>query len=161
TTWVVRIASSMAVCCRTDTHTYTHTHRETERVLVDEHPQIPPLAHPRSPDPRPWSAPAQPTTRSLARRPSVRQAGGHSSPVSSRGLSGRCPVTQVFAWFATAWERFFDVAGDPLHEVGALIMGRRSFDMIYSEQGWVFPVGTAPDWPVVVLRPQPRAVEQK
>jgi len=40
-------------------------------------------------------------------------------------------------------------------------MGRRSFDMIYSEQGWVFPVGTAPDRPVVVLQPQPRAVEQK
>lgn len=70
-------------------------------------------------------------------------------------------VSAVFAWFASAWDRFYEVAGDPVNEAGAVIMGRRSFDMIYSENGWVFPDGTAPDWPVIVLQSQPRAPEKK
>jgi dihydrofolate reductase len=51
--------------------------------------------------------------------------------------------------------------GDPLGDFGAVIMGRRSFAQIYGEQGWVFPDGTAPDWPVLVLQSQARAPEQK
>lgn len=65
-------------------------------------------------------------------------------------------VSQVFAWFAHAWENFHEVVGNTLEETGAVIMGRRSFDQIFSEQGWVFPDGTAPDWPVVVLQSQAR-----
>ncbi len=65
-------------------------------------------------------------------------------------------VTEVFAWFASAWDRFYEVAGDPVNDSGAVIMGHRSFDMIDSDQGWVFPDGTAPDWPVIVLQSQAR-----
>jgi dihydrofolate reductase len=57
-------------------------------------------------------------------------------------------VTEVFAWMGSAMEHFHEVAGDALTAGGAVIMGRRSFDQIYSEQGWVFPDGTAPDWPM-------------
>lgn len=70
-------------------------------------------------------------------------------------------VSQVFSWFANAWETFHEVAGDALNENGAVIMGRRSFDQIYNENGWVFPDGTSPDWPVIVLQSQARASEQK
>lgn len=70
-------------------------------------------------------------------------------------------VSEVFAWFSSAWERLYEVAGDALNDNGAVIMGRRSFDMIYSEQGWVFPDGTAPGWPVFVLQSRERASEQK
>ena len=70
-------------------------------------------------------------------------------------------VTEVFAWFAQAWDRFYEVAGDPLNDGGAVIMGHRSFDQIYSENCWVFQDGTAPDWPVFVLQSQPRAPEKK
>src|SRR2546423_12492854 len=70
-------------------------------------------------------------------------------------------VSQVFAWFGSAWEHFSEVVGDALNENGAVIMGRRSFDMIYSENGWVFPDGTAPDWPVIVLQSQGRESVKK
>ncbi len=51
--------------------------------------------------------------------------------------------------------------GDALSENGAVIMGRRGFEQIYSEQGWVFPDGTAPDWPVLVLQSQAREAVKK
>jgi dihydrofolate reductase len=70
-------------------------------------------------------------------------------------------VSQVFAWFGSGWEHFNEVVGDALNENGAVIMGRRSFDMIDSEDGWVFPDGTAPDWPVIVLQSQPREAVKK
>ena len=70
-------------------------------------------------------------------------------------------VSEVFAWFSSAWDRFHEVAGDPLNENSAVIMGHRSFDMIYSEQGWVFPDGTPPDWPVIVLQSQAREPVKK
>jgi dihydrofolate reductase len=70
-------------------------------------------------------------------------------------------ISEVFAWFADAWERFYEVTGDPLHDVGAVIMGHRSFDLIDSEQGWVFPNGAAPDWPVIVLQSQVRVPVKK
>jgi len=40
-------------------------------------------------------------------------------------------------------------------------MGHRSFDQIDGENGWVFPDGTAPDWPVIVLQSQARASVKK
>jgi dihydrofolate reductase len=70
-------------------------------------------------------------------------------------------VTEVFAWMGSAMDKFHEVVGDALNEVGAVIMGHRSFDQIYNENGWVFPDGTAPDWPVFVLQSQPRASEKK
>ena len=70
-------------------------------------------------------------------------------------------VSEVFAWMGSAMEQFHEIAGDALNENGAVIMGHRSFDMIDSENGWVFPDGTAPDWPVIVLQSQPRAAVKK
>ncbi|HEX6556013.1 MAG TPA: dihydrofolate reductase family protein [Ktedonobacteraceae bacterium] len=70
-------------------------------------------------------------------------------------------VTEVFAWMGRAMERFHEVAGEEMNEAGAVIMGRRSFNQIDSEQGWVFPDGTAPDWPVIVLQSQARAPVKK
>ena len=70
-------------------------------------------------------------------------------------------ISEVFAWFASAWDRFYEVAGDPLNESGAVIMGHRSFDMIDGDQGWVFPDGTAPEWPVIVLQSQAREPVKK
>jgi dihydrofolate reductase len=70
-------------------------------------------------------------------------------------------VSEVFAWMGRAMEQFHEVVGDALNEGGAVIMGRRSFEQIYSEQGWVFPDGTAPDWPVLVLQSQAREPVKK
>ena len=67
----------------------------------------------------------------------------------------------VFAWFSSAWERFYEIAGDPIHDHGVVIMGHKGFDQIDNEQGWIFPDGTAPDWPVIVLQSQPRAAVKK
>jgi dihydrofolate reductase len=69
--------------------------------------------------------------------------------------------SEVFAWMGRAMEQFHEVVGDALNENGAVIMGRRSFDQIYGEQGWVFPDGTAPDWPVIVLQSQARQPVKK
>ena len=70
-------------------------------------------------------------------------------------------VSQVFAWMGSAMERFHEIAGDALNENAVVIMGHRSFDMIDNENGWVFPDGTAPDWPVIVLQSQPREAVKK
>jgi dihydrofolate reductase len=67
----------------------------------------------------------------------------------------------VFAWMGSAMEQFHEVVGDALNENGAVIMGRRSFDQIDNENGWVFPDGTAPDWPVIVLQSHARASVKK
>lgn len=67
----------------------------------------------------------------------------------------------VFAWMGDAMEHFHEVVGDALNDCGAVVMGHRSFDQIDSAQGWVFPDGTAPDWPVIVLQSQPRAPVKK
>jgi dihydrofolate reductase len=66
-------------------------------------------------------------------------------------------VSEVFAWMGSAMEHFFEVAGEQLNETGAVIMGHRSFDQIYSEQGWVMPDGTPIPGPVIVLQSQARA----
>lgn len=60
-----------------------------------------------------------------------------------------------------AMEHFHEVVGEGLNEAGAVVMGRRSFNQIYSEQGWVMPDGTPLPWPVVVLQSQPRAPEKQ
>ena len=70
-------------------------------------------------------------------------------------------VSEVFAWMGRAMERFHEVVGEGMNEAGAVIMGRRSFEQIDGEQGWVFPDGTAPDWPVIVLQSQTRTPVKK
>ena len=70
-------------------------------------------------------------------------------------------VSEVFAWMGSAMERFHEVVGEGLNEGGAVIMGHRSFDQIYSEQGWVMPDGTPLPWPVVVLQSQSRSPEKQ
>jgi dihydrofolate reductase len=70
-------------------------------------------------------------------------------------------VSQIFAWMGRAMEQFHEVVGDTLGETGAVIMGHRSFDEIDGENGWVFPDGTAPDWPVIVLQSQVREPVKK
>src|SRR6266571_1850030 len=67
----------------------------------------------------------------------------------------------VFAWMGSAMEQFHEVVGDALNEGGAVIMGHRSFDQIDNENGWIFPDGTAPDWPVIVLQSQAREPVKK
>jgi dihydrofolate reductase len=67
----------------------------------------------------------------------------------------------IFAWMGSAMERFHEIVGDALNDCGAVIMGRRSFDQIDNEHGWIFPDGTAPDWPVIVLQSRPRAPMQQ
>ncbi len=70
-------------------------------------------------------------------------------------------VSEVFAWMGNGMEHFFEVVGEQLHKTGAVIMGHRSFDQIYSEQGWVMPDGTPIPGPVVVLQSQAREPEKK
>ncbi len=70
-------------------------------------------------------------------------------------------VSEVFAWMGSAMEQFFEVAGEQLNETGAVIMGHRSFDQIYSEQGWVMPDGTPIPGPVIVLQSQAREPVKK
>src|SRR5215468_10894283 len=70
-------------------------------------------------------------------------------------------VSEVFAWFASAWDRLHEVMGDSVNETGAVVMGHRSFDQIDGENGWVFPDGTAPEWPVIVLQSQAREPVKK
>ena len=70
-------------------------------------------------------------------------------------------VSEVFAWMGSAMEQFHEIVGDALNENGVVIMGRRSFEQIDGEQGWVFPDGTAPDWPVIVMQSQARAPVKK
>ncbi len=71
-------------------------------------------------------------------------------------------VSEVFAWMGKAMEQFHEiVSDDALSEGGAVVMGHRSFDQIYGDQGWVMPDGTPLPWPVVVMQSQPRAPERK
>ncbi|HEU0001287.1 MAG TPA: dihydrofolate reductase family protein [Ktedonobacteraceae bacterium] len=70
-------------------------------------------------------------------------------------------VSEVFAWMGRAMEQFHEVVGDTFNETGAVIMGRRSFDMIYSENGWIMPDGTPLPWPVIVLQSQAREPVKK
>jgi dihydrofolate reductase len=70
-------------------------------------------------------------------------------------------VSEVFAWFSSAWERFHEIAGDALNDCGGVVMGHRSFDEIDNENGWIFPDGTVPGWPVIVMQSQAREPVKK
>ena len=60
-------------------------------------------------------------------------------------------VTRLFAWYGGKPIEALEILGDPLKTTGAVVMGRRSFDMIDSPNGWVTPDGTSLPWPVFVL----------
>jgi dihydrofolate reductase len=70
-------------------------------------------------------------------------------------------VSEVFAWMGRAMENFHEVVGDTFNEYGAVIMGHRSFDQIYNENGWIMPDGTPLPWPVIVLQSQAREPVKK
>src|SRR6266700_644045 len=70
-------------------------------------------------------------------------------------------ISEVFAWMGSAMQHFYEVVGEGMNEAGAVIMGRRSFNQIYSEQGWVMPDGTPLPWPVVVMQSQAREPVKK
>ena len=66
-------------------------------------------------------------------------------------------VTRLFAWYGNAIADTIADLGDPLKTTGAVVMGKRSFTIIDSPNGWVAPDGTAFPWPVFVLTHEPRA----
>lgn len=53
-------------------------------------------------------------------------------------------------------EEYHEVLDDPMESAGAVIMGKRMFEMIDSPDGWVRPDGYQFDWPVFVLTHEAR-----
>jgi dihydrofolate reductase len=70
-------------------------------------------------------------------------------------------VTRLFAWYGDTIATATEIQGDPLTTTGAVVMGRRSFNLIDSPNGWVAPDGTAFPWPVFVLTHEPQATVTK
>ncbi|SRR6266700_360457 len=64
-------------------------------------------------------------------------------------------IREVFAWMGSAAEHFLEVENDQINQVGAVIMGHRSFNQI-GEDWWILPDDTSLSWPVIVLQSQPR-----
>lgn len=76
----------------------------------------------------------------------------------------------IFAWMmapdptpeesplSDAWDEQF---ADAFSGTGAVIMGRKSFDIIDSPDGWVAPGGFAFTWPVLVMTHRPERDETK
>ncbi|MGI8909611.1 MAG: SRPBCC domain-containing protein [Rubrobacteraceae bacterium] len=63
---------------------------------------------------------------------------------------------RLFAWFMVnqSEENFIrdnEIIGEAFESGGAVIMGKRSFEIIDGPEGWVAPDGTAFEWPVFVL----------
>ena len=61
-------------------------------------------------------------------------------------------ISKVFAWFGdgSAMQHWLEVEGDQINQVGAVIMGHRSFDQI-GEDWWIVPHDTSQSWPVIFL----------
>ena len=57
-----------------------------------------------------------------------------------------------------AWDELFD---DVFETTGAVIMGKRMFEIIYGPNGWVAPDGTVFPWPVFVLTHEGREPETR
>lgn len=57
---------------------------------------------------------------------------------------------RIFAWMA-AGNAMHEVLGDALASTGAVIMGKRTFEVIDGPEGWVAPDGTPFALPVFVL----------
>jgi hypothetical protein len=64
-------------------------------------------------------------------------------------------INEVFAWMGSAMHHWREVEGDQINQVGAVIMGWRSFNQI-GEDWRIVPDDTQPHWPVIVLHSQPR-----
>jgi dihydrofolate reductase len=64
-------------------------------------------------------------------------------------------ISEVFAWMGSAMEHLLEVESDQINEVGAVIMGHRSFNQI-GENWWILPADTSLSWPVIVLQSSPR-----
>jgi dihydrofolate reductase len=56
-------------------------------------------------------------------------------------------------------EEYQEQIGGALEATGAVIMGKRMWEMIYGPNGWVAPNGTAFPWPVFVLTHEVREPE--
>ena len=66
---------------------------------------------------------------------------------------------RIFAWMKPYEETSFrdnEVLSDALESTGAVIMGKRSFEIIDGPEGWVAPDGSAFEWPVFVLTHEAR-----
>jgi dihydrofolate reductase len=66
---------------------------------------------------------------------------------------------RIFAWMKPYEETSFrdnEVLGGALESTGAVIRGKRSFEIIDGPEGWVAPDGTAFEWPVFVLTHETR-----
>ncbi|MCA1703846.1 MAG: dihydrofolate reductase family protein [Actinobacteria bacterium] len=68
---------------------------------------------------------------------------------------------RIFAWMMAnqSEENFLrnnEILGEAFVSTGAVIMGKRSFEIIDSPEGWVAPDGTAFEWPVFVLTHEAR-----
>ncbi len=73
-----------------------------------------------------------------------------ADPTSSEGATK--------GMLSEAWEEMFS---DPFTSTGAVIMGKRMFEIIDSPNGWVAPNGTAFPWLVFVLTHDVREPETK
>jgi dihydrofolate reductase len=93
--------------------------------------------------------------------------GPNPGPEQGLGEGGE----RIFAWMMAdpasgttegqlgdSWEEMFDQA---FTSTGAVIMGKRMFEIIDSPNGWVAPDGTAFPWPVFVLTHEEREPETK
>jgi dihydrofolate reductase len=60
-------------------------------------------------------------------------------------------VDALFAWWGDKSAGGPELLDEAFKTTGAVIMGRRSFDIIDGPNGWVAPDGTAFPWPVFVL----------
>ena len=56
-------------------------------------------------------------------------------------------ISEVFDWMGSATHHWLEVEGD---QIGAVIMGYRSFDQI-GEDWWIVPHDTSQSWPVIFL----------
>jgi dihydrofolate reductase len=58
-------------------------------------------------------------------------------------------------------QEYDEVLGDTMEQSGAVIMGKRMFEMIDSPEGWVRPDGYQFDWPVFVMTHEVRPAVTK
>ena len=64
-------------------------------------------------------------------------------------------IREVFAWMGSTMQQWFEVEGDQINQVGAVIMGHRSFNQI-GKDWWIVPNDTSASWRVIVLQSQPK-----
>ncbi len=73
------------------------------------------------------------------------------NPVDDAGAPGHTMLSEAYD----------DVIGGAVHESGAIIMGKRMFEIIDGPNGWVAPDGTPFPWPCFVLRHEVRETVTK